>query len=393
MDRRQLLLGMSALALARTALGSLPLNAQASISAFTSKDLLNRVSSDREQAGLRGPVRTVIEGDHETEFDSQGHTLHWHFKMNDGSEYGNDYTYDASGHLQKISSRQYDHSSREQLYSYDEAGRLLTITESDGTSTQFEYEQNKLRRKIRTVHPTPPQPGIAESSALAGEFGVFDELDFGPYLPGGGAVTTIYDEQGRPSEIQLHHADGALCMRATRTYDAQGRVRDEEAVRENLAPLFLASFSDQERAKITSEPGSLEQLSKAMSEFNKMLGPNRVRYVYDQNGRMIQTSRDTMYMAITKRVTYNQQGDVIEEHQSYARNSKMPVGVSFSTDENGNFVPEKPRAEWPPQPDLPPPMVTRYSYVYDSFGNWTERTITYAGASAGVTVQRTLTYF
>jgi hypothetical protein len=157
--------------------------------------------------------------------------------------------------------------------------------------------------------------------------------------------------------------------------------------------LFLASFSDTERAEIASQPDGLEQISKAFGEVFKKLGPHRASYVYDSEGRLVQMRHDGMTMRVLVNKTYNDHGDIIEERQSYTENSEIPVGVDFSLDQNGNFAPDKPPSEWASQPQLPPPMVMHYSYIYDSYGNWTDRTSTFPGGTNHHTQHRTLTYF
>ena len=71
MDRRQLLFGMSVLAVGRSTLNDL-LNAQTSHGAQGLRPTGNTAISDRERAGLRGPVRTVAEGSNKSEYDPAG---------------------------------------------------------------------------------------------------------------------------------------------------------------------------------------------------------------------------------------------------------------------------------------------------------------------------------
>src|SRR5580700_8382741 len=146
MDRRQLLIGMTALGLARNL--TLPdlLKAQ---SVETDDSLLPTTSvtaSDRERDGLRGPVRmSVVEvgSDFGTtkEYDLDGRLLASRSTYSGGSESENTRTYDAEGRLLRSTNKS-ERSSSVQLYSYDERGRLLSITNSNGPRTDFHYDSD-----------------------------------------------------------------------------------------------------------------------------------------------------------------------------------------------------------------------------------------------------------
>jgi hypothetical protein len=138
MDRRQLLFGATALGLVTNLNLNHPLIAQVSETTTGS-----RRPSDRDRAGLRGPVKTCSDfrGDQAescgTEYGADGRLLVWRGLIL------------PSG------------SKAERVYSYDGMGRLIGITGggADWTDEFHYYEQGK-KTKVRTVPPRPLQQSI-----------------------------------------------------------------------------------------------------------------------------------------------------------------------------------------------------------------------------------------
>src|SRR2546430_11944930 len=101
MDRRQVLFGLTAVAIGSSGLNDL-LNAQSTETANFSSSTSKAGMSDRERAGLRGPVRTCVEdGSITTEYDPAGRmvSMRWPADAGDGSESVETWTYDTSGGL------------------------------------------------------------------------------------------------------------------------------------------------------------------------------------------------------------------------------------------------------------------------------------------------------
>jgi len=144
MDRRQLLFGMTALALSRNFPPHFLLCAQNAESTGQPKNL-----SVRERAGLRGPVKTCVgettypgataadgtqtaelKSWYTTEYDVEGRDMATRIRESDGSEWLTHSTYDASGRLLKAAWGKEGAPTTETVYSYDDRGRLLSITYS-----------------------------------------------------------------------------------------------------------------------------------------------------------------------------------------------------------------------------------------------------------------------
>src|ERR1700682_2110341 len=117
--------------------------------------------SNREAAGLRGPVKTCVEETnfpgmtapdgtkmperrdiHTTEYDADGRLLTPRGTNSNGSEWGRTQIYDADGRLSRIISDGVGWPRSESLYSYDEAGRLVTIANGfeEGDRNEFHYD-------------------------------------------------------------------------------------------------------------------------------------------------------------------------------------------------------------------------------------------------------------
>jgi YD repeat-containing protein len=101
--------------------------------------------SDRDKAGLRGPVKTVLDEQTFSGADGQqllttttthyapdGRILEVRTGNPDGSEWVTSYTYHSDGRLFKtVSGKVNSAPSSETTYSYDEAGRLVGLKSGD----------------------------------------------------------------------------------------------------------------------------------------------------------------------------------------------------------------------------------------------------------------------
>jgi hypothetical protein len=264
--------------------------------------------------------------------------------------------------------------AQEAIYTYDAQGRLLNIRGSGNTdSSAFHYDEHGRKTKVQVSRPEDYLPNVAVAGSP------FESADRPPNLPRGGSATTIYDENDRPTEVQVRNADGELITRALRTYDSQGRVREEKQVMESLA----AMISPELLQKMLDESGaSREQVKQHLQqELTKFMGgqdgPTSMGYTYDSQGRVKESHHRIFNEDEHTEVTYNDHGDKAAE---ITRTTRL-----------GNEAGEN-------SPRLPPYGETVYSNRYDTQGNWTEQTVSWRSTPDGAlqtstVTRRTLTYY
>lgn len=346
-------------------------------------------TSERERYGLRGLVKSCLEERsypetsnspagvkrkyaYKTEYDLEGRLIETHSYNSDGSEWVNRNVYDDSGRLLKTVSGNKGAPSAEAAYSYDNHGKLVRITKSSSPDNPiaFRYDEAGRKTKVQISRAADYRPNVA----LGGS--PFDAVDAPPNLPGGGTTTTIYDDLDRPIEIQTRDSKGELVRRALRTYDDQGRVLDEKQILPTPESLIPAEM----RSKILEESGaSIEQLREHLTKLmGGQAGPTSMHYTYDKNGQIKQTVRRIFNEEETIDVTYNEHGDKERE----ITRTKQVGGDT----ENGTPPARLPYSE------------VRYSYDYDTHGNWTRQTISYRSSEDGAfqastETRREISYF
>jgi YD repeat-containing protein len=347
-----------------------------------SKAAVPPAPSDREKAELRGPVKSCVEettypaatGSNglpavpytrwsEMDYDEQGHMLARLDRNPDGSVWTVRNTYDASGKLIKTTSGKEGGAAKATNYAYDERGRLTSITKDGAAPVTFHYDEQGLKTKVQTSRAEDYRANVGTAGSP------FEAADRPPNLPGGGTATTKYDENDRPTEIEVRNAQGEAVSRALRVYDQQGNVKEEKQILDDPISIFPAEV----RAGIASEPSQADalraQLSQAMGGHE---GISSVGYTYDTQGRITERTRQFFNQVERVETTYNERGDVAGEKR-------------LSTQEG-----EK---EQPPQSPE-----TRFTYHYDQHGNWTEKITLQSTSARGAfepsdSTRRTLTYF
>ena len=167
--------------------------------------------SDREKAGLHGPVRTCVDETIDprggkstitTEYGPDGRLLISRRTYSDGSEWIRTQTYDSGGRVAKIVSGKIDEIGVESLYSCDESGRLLTLTNhpQKGGRIDFQYDDHGLKTTIQSFDPETLHR--AQSTGYVGS--PWDAaIHAGVGVPVGGKIVTTYDESDRPTEVQI----------------------------------------------------------------------------------------------------------------------------------------------------------------------------------------------
>jgi len=374
MDRRQVLLGMTAMGLAgQLKLGQLLSAQSVETNSPVSKAEHQRLTT-RERDGLRGAVKTCVE-------DAPTH----HGRSVTSKEYGLDgellsvrsemdgqplYSFSASDWLdtdvrdsqdrmvKKVYGRRGE-PARENLYSYDDGGRLQTFTISEHSRTEFHYPVDGGKISVQTFDPKTIEGIRGAADAGSGWY----EAEMGVGVPMGGNVTMIYDSGDRPTEMQVRSADGQLVTRMVRTYDAQGRLTEEKYLEQNLDLLMLDSMPPEKRASLS--PDQIQQLHEFFGSLGK--AERGTTFTYDDQGRVTETRERNFVFDKTTSILYNEPGDKIRER------------ITFQSVRSE-------RSHWPPDSDI------RNAYQYDTHGNWTKRTETRADGSSAVT-RRVLTYY
>jgi len=351
--------------------------------------------SDREQRGLRGPVKSCTEEsthpgmtdadgkaypqvhlEYTTEYDTDGRMLVTRSRNSDGSQWVTRHVHYASGQLLKTASGIEGAALTETTYSYDQQGRLQNISDGNrpDSPVTFRYDERGRKTKIEVSRPADYRSDVAVAGSP------FEAVDRAPNLPGGGTATTIYYENDRATEVQIRDANGELVNRAVRAYDAQGRVIEEKQILDNSETIFPSEA----RAKMLEESGlSADQLRQELgAQLTKLMagqsGPYSVSYSYDTDGRVNHTTRQ-IFNQEEEIETINEHGDTESE-------------VTRSTRLGGETDPTT------PAPRLPSYSEVRNSYQYDQHENWIEKAVSYRSTTDGTfqsstVIKRTVTYY
>ena len=371
--------------------------------------------SDREKAGLRGPVKTCTEEttvkdsdgtegkfSDTTEYDASGRIIATHGSNPKGMEWSSTREYDAQGRLLRSAGNQmgntnetintYDRGGRrlkaiekragatfsETTYAYDAGGRVVDITTKGEMASHsvFQYDEQGLKTRTQTFdrEPVPPNFAFGGTPMLAAEIG--------HGVPPGGHVTTIYDQHDRPTEAQIYDAAGHVVSRMVARYDADGRVIDERQVLDDPASIIPPEVRDQ----LLKQAGrSIEELRAYLGS---LLGGKQSGFgqstKYDAQGRVTEV-RTTMFAGFEQVVTtmYNDHGETATEETT----TTNPAAFTEKPDGVPRTIPPPPRH-----------YEARYEYRYDGFGNWTERTTKYRDnpdepSKGSSTAHRTITYY
>jgi YD repeat-containing protein len=353
------------------------------------------VLSDREKAGLRGPVEECILETitppgptshawrmvYTTKYDPDGRMYQLNYVNNDGSKGMESLTYDTKGHLLRVV-WDTQGGTRDTIYSYDAQGRLIGITGEPYRNTVFEYDdQGHKTRIIKSELKAPSSSARNQGSGIQ-----IEGDDLIAFPPPGGLVKTLFNERDQPIESQVYAASGDLTSRLTRAYDAKGRVADSSYVIEDFGILL----PPEGRERLAADPAASEEMK---TQFLKLLGDRRslirISYIYDDEGRVIEKHERTGVARerITK-IIYNDHGDKMQEIAT-ASGALNPPKNKQSEVSPGS----------PERPDLLDERSdVRFDYKYDTFGNWVEQTVSSTSGEnesprTSTHSHRTITYY
>jgi YD repeat-containing protein len=399
MSGRRTFLGNSAAAVVMTRISSLrPFGF-----ATEGSETINPTMSDREKAGLRGPVKSCVEErtalsdankySTTTEYSPDGRLLTSRSTNSDGSEWVRTLTYDADGRLAKTISGKMGEPGAETLYTYDEAGRLLTTNspEKDG-GMDFLYDEQGSKTTIQTFDLNTLQK--AQNTSFIGS--PWDAaVAAGVGVPIGGKITTIYNDKDLPTEAQVRDGQGLIVTRIVRSYDANGRIIEEKQIQENPMSLFADKFGAEGQPQPTA--AQLEAMNTAMKTMLSGRNGAGTWYAYDDQGRVTEMRERNFWFEKVTITSYNEHGDKSVEVETLTNNSTFPVGVAFSMDENGALVQSNPAAKPTELPDsLFGERKASYAYhQYDGYGNWTQQTVNHESSfgEASSIFRRMLMYY
>ena len=279
-------------------------------------------TSDREKAGLRGPVRTCVEerdgpnagGDAPqakysitTEYDRLGRILS-RTSESGTSRWIMKYSYAPDGTLQKTASGPAEGPLAEAKYSYDSSGRLTSVVEDGPRMAQevVQYDADGRKSDVRTF--ASEQQNIAVAAIHDGtdqSFGVTTAA-LCEAMDACVTVKTLYNDRDRPREAELRDSDGRLIMRLIRTFDSHGNVVAERQADENAELLVPAEIKKSQELN-PAQMKAVGQLFAAMTAQSNS-------YVYDSSDRLIESRNVTPVTGQeVTRISYNDHGDKVEE--------------------------------------------------------------------------------
>jgi hypothetical protein len=222
---------------------------------------------------------------------------------------------------------------------------------------------------------------------------LWDAAQMGIGVPTGGSVTTLYNDRDLPIEEQILDSEGRVVSRFNRTYDANGRIMEENQIQENPALLMAERFSAEQQVQLDDK--QLDAMNKALKSMLSGRTGTGKSYTYDPERRVTEVRDRNFAMDRVTTTTYNEHGDKSEERMTLTGNTAIPVGVEYSISEDGTLIPTKPGSDVPLFPELPKLDIVEYHYEYDRYGNWTEQAVVYRSESSEYPTvhRRTLTYY
>ena len=146
--------------------------------------------SDRDKAGLRGPVKSVLVEQNfsasdgrrlltstRTEYAADGRMLEVRQGNSDGSQWVNRYTYQPDGLLIKTASGEPGSApSSETTYAYDDAQRLVEIRSGGRGQIHYQYDDKGRKSVVESYDSRPLPPNTAYAAHWEGS-----DLGFAPY--------------------------------------------------------------------------------------------------------------------------------------------------------------------------------------------------------------------
>jgi hypothetical protein len=181
---------------------------------------------------------------------------------------------------------------------------------------------------------------------------MFETTEEGEGLNDGGSVTTRYNDNDQPIDIEslVRDAHGELLTKIVHNYE-NGRLVSETLAREALD--FPKEFLEQPSGEQLSEQQK-RAMRAQMKELLSQHGLDSMErsYVYDNEGRVSHVTMQMGNLLLETSTTYNEHGDE-------AVTVRTQSGSLGQTDDPKLAHPHSERSE------------VRYFYQYGSHANWT----------------------
>jgi hypothetical protein len=291
--------------------------------------------------GLRGPVKKFVE---RTTYPARPGTVEQHLTTV--------VSFTLEGLVLGISEQYNDAPPFTRINSYTAQAQISEQT------AQPDVVTNGTKTTVRKFPKYDLNPEVA-MGAIPWED---SELQFTP--PSEGSVTTVYDDKNRPKQAEVRDATGDVILRIVREYDEKGRVKGDTMVSEQPDYAFLSLFSD------NAETVQLNDLQKRaiLTLMSRPFCSGESTIKYDDKNRVIekQVRRGGFYDDFTT-TSYNEHGDISQETVILTGSPSFDGEIAINR--VGNLVPGS-KSE---PPHSPQETRKRYTYEYDSHGNWTKR--------------------
>jgi hypothetical protein len=265
--------------------------------------------------------------------------------------------YDDAGRMLESNSWMNDEPIDRILYVYDESGRPIRATHLDSNGTRRDaevcsYDPDGRKTKVQFLYPREADSECIAGNACGASTGyAIEGTDIAFGAPGATTLTITYDERSLPAKVSFHDAHRQLLTYAILTRDRAGRLLSVERHQGEKSP--FQGYLDKAPA---------EQRERLAAVLKEALGEtlSSTRYEYDAKGRLV-TRENRMGKLGEDYTTYRYQDhdDPVEEtieHRS--REGRV--------DESGNVQYSSNRVNL---------QHNRLEYLYDEYGNWTERIV------------------
>jgi YD repeat-containing protein len=347
---------------------------------------------ERDRWGLRGPVRAcrlqrtlysrrcgadTCEPEersfiHTLDFREDG-SLARHWVQNpDGSEWTSTYEYNDLGLLTSVRTDNGTGPADLRFYDYDSAGRLVRIIAQpygggNRIHETYEYDDVGRRKKTLNIDVADQRPDTRYIWGVEG-------TDTSYSAPGAAALTTLYNERGKPVKSLFYDQAGRLLSQVGFGYDLDGNLIEEAQMlsAETLPPELLTSPNQ-------------AQMETVRALFGANGEPIRRTHRYNEQGLRVETRSEMGRLGGHRKImAYNPHGDEIEE--------------VFEMEERDYGIDDEGKLSDAPTRKSLSRSEARSRYDYDANGNWVTKTVESRGGADQdfkvCTVEgRTISYF